>query len=191
MGLLRAGINEVIATTRWNAAPIGIICRDAPPKMVLFYGSHTARNIEADGWVVANFIFDPRVYVESAFSDLPRDAFVEAEVEGITMHRLAGAEAWIGFRAQIAHRGREAMVIELTPLCEVVDAVALHPVNRGFAGIIEATIHATRYRRDRDPWLRTLIEHHARLIRKCGGPREHAALELLLSYIDGDEDRSG
>lgn len=191
MGLLRAGINEVIATTRWNAAPIGVICRGAPPKMVLFYGSHTARNIETEGWVVANFIFDPVVYVESAFSDLPADAFVEMMVNGISMHRLDGAEAWIAFRAEVSRRGRESMIVDLVPLCEEVGEIGLHPVNRGFAGIIEATVHATRYRRDRDPWLRTLIEHHARLVRKCGGPREHAALELLISYIDGETDRPG
>ncbi|MHC1626890.1 MAG: DUF447 domain-containing protein [Methanoculleaceae archaeon] len=184
MGLLRPGINEVIATTRWNAAPIGIICRDPPPKMVLFYGSDTARNIEDDGWVVANFIYDPVVYVEAAFSDLPRIAFREAEIDGITVHRLAGAEAWIAFRAEISHRGRETMTVNLTPIHEEIDEIYLHPVNRGFSGIIEATVHATRYIRKPDPWLMRLIEHHARLIRKCGGPREHEALDLLMGYLD-------
>ena len=59
MGLLTEGINEVIATTRFNAAPMGIISRGGELRMMLFHGSHTAANIERDGWVVANFVYDP------------------------------------------------------------------------------------------------------------------------------------
>jgi len=56
---LKDGINEVIATTACNAAPMGIHYRDGEANMVLFCGSHTAQNVERDGWVVANFIHDP------------------------------------------------------------------------------------------------------------------------------------
>ncbi|MGE5831376.1 MAG: DUF447 domain-containing protein, partial [Methanomicrobiales archaeon] len=63
MGLLREGINEVIATTWNNAAPMGIIFRDGEYRMVLFRGSHTAMNIERWGWVVANIVHDPVLWV--------------------------------------------------------------------------------------------------------------------------------
>ncbi|HDR73477.1 MAG TPA: DUF447 family protein [Methanoculleus sp.] len=184
MGLLREGINEVIATTRLNAAPMGIICRGDGPRMVLFCGSHTAANVERDGWVVANFVFDPVVFVQTAFDDLAGEAFVEEEVAGTTMHRLAGAEAWAAFRAEIERRGAASMVVRLAPLHEEVLSLRLHPVNRGFAGIVEATVHATRYVRTGDPWLAQLIEHHGGIVRKCGGPREHEALALLWTSID-------
>ena len=82
MGLLKGGINEVIATTAFNAAPIGIHFRDKKASMILFPGSHTAENIMRDGWVVANIIHDPVLYVQTAFEDLPRDAFVEEPVAG-------------------------------------------------------------------------------------------------------------
>ena len=68
---------------------------------------------------------------------------------------------------------------------EEVLELRLHPVNRGFASIIEATVHATRYVRKHDPWLLQLIEHHAALVRRCGGAREHEALRLLEEYIAG------
>ena len=58
------------------------------------------------------------------------------------------------------------------------------PVNRGQCAVIEATVHATRYRSTRDPRLGRLIEHHAVIVRKCGGPDELEALELLRGYID-------
>ena len=187
MGLLRDGINEIIATTRYNAAPIGIINRKTEPRMVLFHGSHTAAHVARDGWVVANFVFDPVIYVRTAFDDLPDDAFVEEEVAGTLMHRLEGAEAWMAFGAMIEHRGAESMVVRLTPLKEEILSLRLHPVNRGFAGIVEATVHATRYVRNRDPLLEQLIEHHGGIIRKCGGEREREALELLWKYIEASD----
>jgi len=59
----------------------------------------------------------------------------------------------------------------------------IYPVNRGFNSIIEATVHGTRYIMNRDPRLKQLIDHHASLVRRCGGRREEEALELLLGYI--------
>ncbi len=185
MGLLGEGINEVIATTRGNAAPIGIICRDGVPRMVLFRGSHTVENVLRDGWIVANFIYDPVVWVQTAFEDLPEEAFCTETVDGTAVQRLCGAEAWIAFAAEVERSTQEAHVVRLTPLCERVEDLRLHPVNRGFASIIDATVHATRYVRTGDPELRRLIDHHAALVRKCGGRREWEALDLLQHYITG------
>lgn len=184
MGLLTEGINEVIATTRSNAAPMGIISRGGVLRMILFHGSHTAANIERDGWVVANFVYDPVLYVRCAFEDLPEEEFVEEDAAGLTVHRLRDAEAWAAFDAMVTGRGPEAITVALTPRAEQLIECRLHPVNRGFAGIIEATVHATRYVRTGDAWLRTLIEHHAALVRRCGGQREWEALELLVAYIE-------
>lgn len=184
MGLLTEGINEVIATTRFNAAPIGIICRDGELRMMLFHGSHTAANVGRDGWVVANFVYDPVLYVRCAFEDLSEDEFVGEDAGGLAVQRLKDAEAWAAFDARVTARGPEAMTVALTPRTEQVRALVLHPVNRGFSGVIEATVHATRYVRTGDAWLRTLIEHHAALVRRCGGRREWEAIELLTAYID-------
>ena len=104
MGLLQEGINEVIATTWKNAAPMGIVHRGGEYRMVLFRGSHTAMNLERWGWVVANIAHDPVLFVRTAFSDLPDSSFIEEEVEGFLVHRLPQAEAWIAFDADIEHR---------------------------------------------------------------------------------------
>lgn len=183
MGLLTEGINEVIATTDRNAAPMGIINRSGSLHMVLFRGSHTARNVARDRWVVANFIFDPVIYVRTAFDDLPQDAFVSEDIGGMAICRLRDVEAWAVFAADVERSSGEAFVVRLNPLKEEVLDLRLHPVNRGFASIVEATVHATRYVRNRDPWLGRLIEHHSALVRKCGGAREWEALELLERYI--------
>jgi len=178
-----SGINEVIATTAFNAAPIGIHYREKKYRAYLFLGSHTAQNIARDGWVVANFIHDPLVYVKTAFTDLPKDQFIEEPVDNKTMHRLAGADGWAAFSATVEHRTAETMTVFLDLEKELIEQVAIYPVNRGFNSIIEATVHATRYKVTRDPDLKKHIEYHAGIVRKCGGKKELEALEMLNGYI--------
>ncbi len=182
--ILQEGINEVIGTTHLNAAPMGVVLRGGRHTLALFKGSHTAANIVRDGWFVANLIHDPVIYVESAFGDLPNDAFVTEEVEGTPMHRLAAAEAWIAFRAEVNGESSEAYSILLTPLREEVLECQIHPVNRGFNAIIEATVHATRYIMNHDPELEWLIRHHLALARKCGGEREKEAARMVERFLE-------
>ena len=183
MGLLKGGINEVIATTSFNAAPIGIHYREKKYRAFLFLGSHTAENIARDGWVVANFVHDPVIYVKTAFEDLPKDQFIEEPVNGKTMHRLAGADAWAAFSATVEHRTAETMTVSLQLEKELIEEVGIYPVNRGFNSLIDATVHATRYRITRDAELKKHIEYHAGIVRKCGGKKELEALEMLNGYI--------
>lgn len=184
MGFLREGINEVIATTRGNAAPMGIISRNGTLSMVLFKGSHTEANIRRDGWVVANLTADPVVWVRTAFEDLPQNDLVTEEVAGREVERLRSCEAWAVFAAEVKHETAEKTLVVLTPLAApVVLEKGVCPVNRGFAGIIEATVHATRFVRTRDPGLRALIDHHLALVQRCGGPRDWEAARVLEEFI--------
>jgi hypothetical protein len=183
MGLLKPGINEIIATTEYNAAPIGIIVREGVARMVLFSGSHTADNIEKNGWLVANFVQDPLLYVRTAFEDLPKDAFAEETVSGRKMHRLRDADAWAAFTATIDKKTPEALMVTLSLEKELIESVSVHPVNRGFNSIIEMSVHGTRYLMNRDPGLKEQIDYHAGIVRKCGGKRELEAMELLMHYI--------
>jgi hypothetical protein len=183
MGLLRTGINEVIATTSFNAAPMGIHYREGEAGMILFSGSHTALNIERDGWVVANFTHDPVLYVKTAFEDLPPGFFSEETVNRRTMHRLSVTDAWTAFSATIERKNDHVMMVSLKPEKEIIEEVALHTVNRGFNSIIDATVHATRYKENQNPELRKLIDYHAGIVRKCGGKRELEALAMLMKYI--------
>jgi len=183
MGILKSGINEVIATTRQNAAPMGIHVRNGKTTVILFKGSHTAENVKTEGWIVANFIHDPVLYVRTAFEDLPDEMFVDEPVSGIMMQRLKGVDAWAAFTASIEHETTEAVVAVLTLQKELIREPVIHPVNRGFGSIIDATVHATRYMKTRDADLKNQIEYHAGIIRKCGGKQELAALGLLQEYI--------
>jgi uncharacterized protein len=184
MGLLNEGINEVIATTHHNAAPMGIIKRNEKLRMVLYHGSHTANQIASDGWVVANFIFDPVLYVTTAFEDLPAGAFIAEKAGEFSVERLCSCEAWGAYKAKVERNTRQSLLISLMPVREEIGNLTLHPVNRGFNSIIEATVHGTRYKMTRDKGLLDLIEYHAGIVKKCGGPRESDALSLLFDYIE-------
>jgi uncharacterized protein len=183
MGLLKPGINEVIATTARNAAPIGIHFRDNRIYMILFKGSHTFENIQRDGWVVANFVQDPILYVRTAFEDLPPESFIDETIGDLTMQRLNGADAWAAFTASIERTTPESIIVALSLRKEIIEDLVFHPVNRGFGNLIDATVHATRYGENRDPALKQLSDYHAGIIRKCGGKRELAALDLLMRHI--------
>jgi hypothetical protein len=187
-GLLGEGINEVIATTFTNAAPMGIINRgDKGPRMVLFRGSHTAKNVERYGWIVANITYDPLIWVRTAFEDLPPEYFTDLTFNCRPMYRLRDCEAWIAFEASIENETKDNLIVRLTPLTEGILSTTPRPVNRGFNSVIEATVHATRYVRFKDPKLLELIEHHARIVRKCGGKMEVEAMEMLREFIEREE----
>lgn len=183
MGFLNEGINEVIATTGGNAAPMGIICRNGALSMVLFRGSHTEANIRKNGWVVANLSRDPVVWVKTAFDDLPPSAFTAVEAGGRRVERLLECEGWAAFAATVEHETAETVFVTLAPLGEGVVAGQVCAHNRGFAGIVEAAVHGTRYVLNRDPALKALIDHHLAVVRKCGGPREREAAAVLEEYI--------
>jgi len=140
-------------------------------------------NVERWGWVVANIVHDPVLFVRTAFSDLPASEFIEEHVENFLVHRLPEVEAWIAFDAAVEHRARESMTISLSPMKEVTVGPIVHPVNRGFNSIVEAAVHGTRYLWNRDPELRRLIDHHRSLVLRCGGPRELEALGLLDGFL--------
>ncbi len=181
MGLLGQGISEVIATTRQNAAPVGIHRRGDALSAVLYRGSHTAENAAREGWLVANVIHDPVLFVRTAFDDLPADAFVS--IPGIGWDRLAAAEGYAACRVEVERQTPEALRIRLSVVQEEIIEPRCVPVNRGRCAVIEATVHATRFGRTRDPGLGRLIDHHAAVIRRCGGPAELEALALLMDYI--------
>ncbi len=183
MGVLREGINEVIATTPGNAAPIGIIYRDGGYHIVLFKGSHTAGNIRSCGWIVANLTRDPLMYVITAFEDLPEDSFVSEQAGTVRVSRLKECDAWVAFTTVIEQETAQTLSVRLEPVMEQVLKPGVEPVNRGFSGIIEMTVHATRYSVTHNPQLRDLMLHHAALVRKCGGHREHEALFQLATYL--------
>lgn len=196
--LLSEGINEIIAVTKDNAAPIGIILRkNQCPKMILFKGSKTEQNIREFGWVTANFVSLASLYPKYAFSDVEADELVEAEFDALMdverdiecdterdnpicgMQRLRFADAWIGFTAKVVNETESNYLVDLTPVFEEVLHTGVRRVNRGFDAVIDATVHATRYVFNHSEDLAERIRYDFELIRKCGGDDEQDAKQIL------------
>jgi hypothetical protein len=99
------------------------------------------------------------------------------------MLRLRDCEGYTAFSATITRTTEEQIHVTLHPIAEEILCPMIHPLNRGFSSIIEATVHATRYLRTKDPALMRLIEHHMSLVKRCGGKRELEALGMLQGYL--------
>ena len=145
-------------------------------------GTHTAPTRRARGGSSRTLSTTSAPSARTAFEDLPASAFVS--IPGLGWDRLAGAEGYAACRVEVERETPEALRIGLVVVGEEVLDPRCVPVNRGRCAVIEATVHATRYGRTRDPRLGRLIEHHAAVVRRCGGPAEVEALELLMGYID-------
>ncbi len=180
---LNEGINEVIATTYYNAAPMGIIRKDDTFHIAVFRTSHTSVNLEKYPWIIANITDDPVMYVRCAFSDPDKDEFIIEEIEGLQMHRLAGDYSYIAFKTEIVNKTEEKLLVKLIPIHEVLKPKVPVAFNRGFANIIEATVHGTRYLNGADE-LKPIILNNFEIIQKCGGKREKQALSLLRTFLN-------
>jgi len=194
--IIAGGINEVIAVTfdgsgRANAAPIGIINRSGRSRLVLFRGTHTLENVLGNGIFCANIVHDPVLYVKTAFEDIGSEEFAEDFAEnsadadgcGLRFFRLKSAESYVLFKAVKTGESAESCIFELDFVSEKVIAPSVHPFNRGFAAVIDATVHATRYVISHSAELKELIDYDISIARKCGGERETEAVRMLLEYI--------
>ncbi len=171
---LREGINEVIGITiaDWiNTAPLGVIVGDNIK--VRLFKNHTREFIKKTGFLYVNVIFDPVVFVISAFEDLSEDFF-----ESFDPPIIRNALSWIKFKADL--RGNYAYLSFING--EVLRR-DFRAVNRGFNAVIEATIHATRFIIKKSRELRDRIDYYGKIVERCGGKREKEAYKILLEYI--------
>ncbi len=186
--IIAGGINEVIAVTfdsdgRANAAPIGIINKSGRCRLVLFKGTHTLENVLNNGIFCANIIHDPVLYVKTAFEDIGSEYFVKDNLCGHTFYRLKPAESFVLFKAVKTGESAESCIFELNFVSEKILTHQVIPFNRGYAAIIDATVHATRYVNARTEELKRLIDYDISIVVKCGGDRENEAAQMLLEYI--------
>ncbi|MDI3503045.1 MAG: uncharacterized protein PWR13_406 [Archaeoglobi archaeon] len=178
------GIYEVIVTTKdlfneYNAAPMGLIADDSGFHFMIYTDTRTFTNIVETEELCVNFVFDPLLYVRSAFTRIPREEFEERD--GVVF--LRDADAWIWGRAEVSDEGEPRRVEFIPEKSEILRRV-VRPVNRGFNSIIEATIHATRLVLSGDERYLEWIRHHFAIVEKCGSSRDKEAMEELKKYIE-------
>ncbi|RLI79618.1 DUF447 domain-containing protein [Archaeoglobales archaeon] len=174
------GINEIIAVTvgkKLNTAPIGIIVEDENSifAMAKLYPSETKENVKVSGKLWANVVLDPIVFTISAFEDLSDEYFIPGKPA------LKNAMAYCEFDVKLDNSKAHLRLVS----GEVLDC-RIRAVNRGFNVLIEALVHATRYkivRGETKRKLREMILYYKEIVDKCGSEREKEAFDLLLKYV--------
>ncbi|WP_407356986.1 DUF447 domain-containing protein [Methanolobus sp. WCC5] len=181
------GISETIVTTSrgWamNAAPMGIIRRKDKLFMRIFKDSTTYNNVLSEKILVANVIWDPIIIVSATFSDLNDSEFETVNFNSRTFVSLKKAQCWVAFECTNTKLTSESLVTELVPVRTHINKCMIRAPNRGLFGIIEACIHATRYRLTNDGKYLKLIKAYGDIVEKCGGENEKEAMNLLYSYL--------
>jgi len=179
------GISETIVSTGLkypNAAPIGIIVKDGGYFVRLFRGSHTWANVLKEGYMAANVVYNPLLFVRSTFFDLEPSEFDYVPAQKLNFPVLKEAAAWIIFKCINVMNTDQTLVADLIPMntgCNSVHKKNILVPNRGFNAVLEATVHATRYQLSGDKKYLELIEHYENLASKCGGENEKKAMKLL------------
>ena len=181
------GISETIVTTMqdWspNAAPIGIIRKGGRIFIKLFKGSTTYYNVSSEGYLVANVINDPIIFVRSTFSNLKESDFSFVSVSGRKFPVLKDALSWVVFECSNMKKSNEVLIAELFPIQTHINRSPVRAPNRGFNAVIEAAVHATRYQLAHDEKYLKLIRAYSAIVSKCGGKREKNAINMLNEFL--------
>ncbi len=181
------GISETIVTTMqgWspNAAPIGIMRKGDRVFIRLFKGSITYFNVHSEGALVANVVNDPVIFVRSTFSNLKESDFSFVSVSGREFPVLKDALSWVVFECNNMKMSHEALVAELLPIHAHINRSPVQAPNRGFNAVIEAAVHATRYKLTGDEKYLKLIRAYSAIVSKCGGEREKNAINMLNDFL--------
>ncbi|MBP2029327.1 hypothetical protein J2755_000247 [Methanohalophilus levihalophilus] len=183
------GISETIVTTgkdKPNAAPIGIIWKDNRLFVRVYKGSDTYSNIDTDKALIANITYDPLLFVRSTFGKLNNDEFTMESVKGTEYPVLKKALGWVFFRCDEIQYGSEALVAWIKPVAGKINNSPLKAPNRGFAAIIEAAVHATRYQLAGEEKYRDLVLENLELAEKCGGKAEKEAGSLIREIVNSE-----
>lgn len=178
------GISEVIATTinrKPNAAPLGIHNKESRLFAKIF-SSKTLDNIKESGFLAANIIDDPILFVKSAFGDLEESCFEMVFIDNKVYPVLKDANAWVLFHCK-CRPGRNATHVDLIPVEARAVRKLVMPLNRGFNAVIEAAIHGTRYLALGNKKYLGCIDYYNKIASKCGGERERTAMKLLYDFL--------
>ncbi len=173
------GITETIVTTLSsegipNAAPMGIVRRGPNHFIGMYPGTHTYRNVQETGFLVANIVADPMIYVISAFEDLDNAYFESKDGQPPV---ITDAAAWVYFKAEVDG------VVRLTPEHTVIVKRTVPRFSRGFASVIDATITGTRLKLLGESGKQRIREDEI-IVTKCGTPRDIEAMEKLKKILD-------
>ncbi|MEF8826184.1 MAG: DUF447 domain-containing protein [Halapricum sp.] len=172
------GVIESIVTTlgpneRWNVAALGLHAGD-PVTATTWGRTRTWRNLTERGRGYVQFTPDPVDFAEAAMTIREEDVPI-----------LDSADAWVEVSFERRDDGEDdgTQWVEwaLKPVESTVEHRGVRTTNRGYYAVIEATVAASRLGVDAydQETLRDRLGYFESVVKKCGGPREHEAFDVV------------
>lgn len=185
---IRDGITETIVTTfdlknKLNAAPIGIIRKNNKISIKLFKNSKTYENIFKVKVFVANITYDSIAFVNATFNNMNTDDFEFISFEGMQYPIIKNSIGFVIFRCNSIEIKNDILFADLKPIFLKINKKKLYAPNRGFNAIIEALVHATRFKIFKIKKYKELVQYYSNLAIKCGGTREKDAASMIDEFL--------
>jgi hypothetical protein len=182
------GITESIVTTlgpneRWNVAALGLHADTEQGVTARTWGrTRTWRNFVERGEGYVQFTRDPELFVDAALT-----------IHEVDDPVLSSADAWVKVETEKREQGEDGgtqwVEWALSPVDQQVDQRVVPTFNRGYAAVIEATVHASRL--DVDAYdtetLRRRIEYCESVVKRCGGASERRAIETVIDIVEDQQ----
>jgi uncharacterized protein len=197
VGMERGLLYETIVTTRnpdgtSNAAPIGVICKEAQEVVVyLHQGSRTFDNVGREKRFGVNILRDPMIFVESTIGNLDPGKF---QTQGQDFS-IKGAEAFFSVEVTSEklvqrddHLGTSTLNVVKARVQDVIkNQEHVNPLNRAIYGIIEALVYLSRIdivsEDERKSYLEKLSET-SRVVNKVGSEDHKKAMKKILEFLE-------
>lgn len=197
VGMERGLLYETIVTTRNpdgtpNAAPIGVICKEAQEVVVyLHQGSRTFDNVRCEKRFCVNILRDPMIFVEATIGNLDNAKF---QTHGQDFS-IKGAEAFFSVEVTSEklvqrndHLGTSTLNVVKARVQDVnKNQEHVNPLNRAIYGIIEALVYLSRIdivsEDERKLYLEKLSET-SRVVNKVGSEDHKKAMKKILEFLE-------
>jgi len=183
------GITESVVTTlgpneRWNVAALGLHAPEnedgqTTPVTARTWGrTRTWRNFRERGGGYVQFTRDPECFVDAALT-----------VHEVDQPVVASADAWVQVRVEQCNSGTSGGTqwVEwgLEPVDSAVERTVVPTFSRGYAAVVEATVHASRL--DVEEYdtetLEERIAYCESVVKRCGDAAEQRAFETIEQVI--------
>ena len=174
-----------------NAAPIGVLCKNATQIVLYLYeGTHTLQNIKQGNDFIVNITQDPLLFTKSTLGDLSEDYFEYYN----ELPYLEDTDAFfvchvheikdITKKNELGSSNMSIVTANVEKIVQINSPV--NPLNRGIYAVIESLIHYTRLDLADDEtknsyWAR--IKEMNRVARKVGSSQEKEALSEIIKEI--------
>ena len=199
IGMEKSLLYETIITTKNedntpNAAPIGVICKDALEIVLYLYeGTHTLQNIKSNSQFIVNITKDPLIFVNSTLGDLSIDYFEKYKdnyyikntdaffIATINSIKEVEKEDKIGkSRVNVIKARVEEIIIKKEPV---------EPLNRAIFAIIESLVYLSRIEivdEETSKIYFKRIKEMSRLVSRVGGLDHKKAMNSILNHVENE-----